>query len=75
MNNETPMAQGPVDVNVRPLTDAQLLRWLRDKLDWDGYGYWLPEICIKETGLGNDKCPEPTMAEFRSALSERARAA
>lgn len=50
------------------MTDAQILRWLRDNLQWDGYGYWLPEICIKE--LDGESCPEPTMKEFRANLSK-----
>lgn len=57
------------------LTDAQLLRWLRDHMDWDGHGYWLPEICLREREPGQDYCPEPTMHEFRALLSERAQKA
>lgn len=53
------------------LTDAQLIRWLRDHLEWDGHGYWLLEICVRESADGED-LPEPTMKEFRAALSERA---
>jgi hypothetical protein len=56
----------------KPMTAAQLLRWLRDNLEWDGHGYWLPEICIRERTFGQDFCPEPTMIEFRAALTERA---
>lgn len=59
----------------RPITDAHLLRWLRDHLEWDGHGYWLPEICIVEMRAGDDECPEPTMHEFRQALREHARQA
>ena len=70
-----PAVVGQVEPSVRPLTDAQLLRWLRDHMDWDGNGYWLPELCIRERGWGQDYCPQPTMDEFRAALSERVRAA
>jgi hypothetical protein len=75
---ERPTLVGQVDRQVRPLpplSDSKLLRWLRDNMNWDGHGYWLPEICLREGDLRNDFCPEPTMDEFRAALSERARAA
>ena len=79
MNKETQerhgAVAGQVERSVRPLSDAQLLRWLRDHMEWDGQGYWLPEICIRERGWGQDFCPQPTMDEFRDVLSERARAA
>ena len=56
------------------LSDAKLLRWLRDNMDWDGHGYWLPEICIREPDFGQDCiCPEPTMKEFRAVLIARVR--
>ena len=66
---------GQVDCRVRPLSDTQLLGWLRDNLEWDGHGYWLPEICLRERTFGHDFCPELTMLEFREILSERVRAA
>jgi len=50
------------------ITDAQILRWIRDNLDWDGHGYWFPELCVKE--LSGESCPEPTMKEFRASLSK-----
>ena len=59
----------------KPLTDTQLLKWLRDRLEWDGRGYWLPELCIVEMQDGEDECPEPTMQDFRQALRARARSA
>lgn len=65
----------PAEKSVRPMTDAQILRWLRDHMEWDGHGFWLPEICIREAEWRQQFCPEPTMSEFRSALSERAREA
>lgn len=74
MNNDS-AGQGPLERQVRPLSDAQLLRWLRDHLEWDGHGYWLPEICIREREWGQEFSPEPTMNEFCAVLSERARAA
>lgn len=55
------------------ISDAQLIRWLRDHLEWDGHGYWLPEICIREIAFGEVDCPEPTLKEFRAALSEHAK--
>lgn len=54
----------------KAMTDGQLLKELRDRLEWDGQGYWLPEICIKELERGDDECPEPSMSEFRAALRE-----
>lgn len=59
----------------KPLTDTQLLKWLRENLEWDGHGYWLPEICIVEMQHGDDECPEPTMQEFRHELREHVRSA
>lgn len=55
------------------MTDTQILNWLRKNLEWDGYGYWLPEFCIKERGWGEENCAEPTMKEFRAALEARAK--
>ena len=50
-------------------TDAERLEYLHSNLDWDGYGYWLPEICVKEKdGSFTD---EPTLEEFRQFLDER----
>ena len=53
------------------MTDKQLLRWLRDNLEWDGHGYWLPEICVKESYYKDEFCAEPTMKEFRASLIEK----
>lgn len=49
--------------------DGELLEKLRQKLECDGFGYWLPEICLKEIppeveGVGTP----PTQEEFREAL-------
>ena len=59
----------------KPLTDTQLLEWLRSRLEWDGHGYWLPEVCVCEMQSGDRDCPEPTMQEFRKALRDRVRSA
>jgi hypothetical protein len=76
MNETTqPSVAGPVEPTVRPLSDAALLRWLCENMEWDGHGYWLPEICIRERGWGQEFCPTPTLDEFRAALSQRAQAA
>ena len=75
MAQTNPAVLGPVEPTVRPLTDTQLLHWLRDKLEWDGRGYWLPEICIVEIQDGDEECLEPTMQEFRHALRAWVRAA
>lgn len=55
------------------LSDALLLKWMRDNMFWDGHGYWLPDLCIRERNSSQDVCPEPTMAEFKATLSEHAR--
>ena len=57
----------------KPMTDAQILKWLCAHLEWDGRGYWLPEICIVEAQSGDEDCPEPTIQEFRQALRSCAR--
>jgi len=75
MQTEQPAVGVPVEPSVRPLSDAALLRWLCEHMDWDGHGYWLPEICIRESEWGQDFCPQPTLDEFREVLSECARAA
>ena len=59
----------------KPLTDTQLLEWLRSRLEWDGRGYWLPEVCVREMRLGESEFPEPTLQEFRKALREHVRSA
>lgn len=48
--------------------DAERLSNLRCILDWDGNGYWLPDICIKERDWGQEFCQEPTIEEMRSAI-------
>lgn len=64
-------AEPPLDCRVRPLSDAKLIRWLRDNLEWDGYGYWLPEVCVRKLQHGENECYEPTMQEFRTFLSAK----
>jgi hypothetical protein len=57
--------------------DTQLLKLLISKLEWDGFGYWLPEWCVKEResyiGMMGDYTPPPTLDEFREFLKERAK--
>lgn len=66
---------GPVQRPVRPLSDETLLRWLHAHMDWDGNGYWLPDVCIREPSHGQESCDRPTIDEFRAVLSEHIRAA
>lgn len=49
--------------------DAKLIEWLAKNLEWDGHGYWLPEICIRERQLGEDFVPEPSANELRAMLT------
>ena len=51
-------------------TDKELLKALHDRLDWDGNGYWLPNICIKEKQFESDLCPLPTFEEFIIELNK-----
>ena len=51
------------------MTDAQILKALCERMDWDGTAWWLPDLCIKE-GNGRDDCPQPTMKEFREILAQ-----
>lgn len=50
--------------------DAERFRALIPLLDWDGHGYWLPELCIKERNMWQDALPEPTLKEFRRAFDQ-----
>jgi len=47
--------------------DAQRLDWLCSNLYWDGFVWWLPEICLKES-KGAAFTPAPTAEEFRKAI-------
>lgn len=51
------------------LTDTEILRWLCDNFEWDGYGYWLPEVCVREQENFGSEPDEPTMAEFRIIMT------
>jgi hypothetical protein len=53
------------------MTDTQILEWLCDNLEFDGYGYWLPEICVKSMDF-DELClvSPPTITEFRTLLIE-----
>jgi hypothetical protein len=61
-------------VNGAPeLTDTQILEGIRELLEWDGNGYWLPDWCIKEIDYDKetDFTPGPTPEEFREVLVKR----
>lgn len=51
-----------------PKTDTAILEWLQRNLEWDGYGYFLPEICIREREWGQEFCPQPTLDELRQVF-------
>lgn len=57
------------------MTDSQLLRTLRDNLQWDGYMYWLPEWAIigKNGAKPEEATPLPTMRQFRELLEKSAK--
>jgi hypothetical protein len=58
--------------DVTDITDTQRLQFLISALEWDGYGYWLPEWCMKPSPQPQrDPCPEPTLKEFRVELDRR----
>lgn len=41
----------------------KIVQYLITNLEWDGYGYWTPGICVKKWN-GRDFCAEPTKEEF-----------
>lgn len=49
-------------------SDAEMLAYINSKCQWDGFGYWLPDIFIKERD--GSFTPVPTMDEFRNAIKE-----
>ncbi|WP_155616050.1 hypothetical protein [Xanthomonas translucens] len=42
--------------------DAERFRGMLKILDWDGHGYWSPDICVK------DHWGTPTLEDFRVAV-------
>lgn len=57
-----------------PVSAEQVLRWLHTHLGWDGHGYWLPELCVRERQLGqapDAEVPRPTFEEFAAEFSDR----
>jgi len=59
--------------NDPPLSDAELILWITDNLEWDGFGYWMPETCIKSKEIHEDFIRPPTANEFRIFLSQHIR--
>ncbi len=56
------------------MTDADRLRTIYARLQWDGYGYWLPDMCVKVSGSfeeGDEPIP-PTFDEFCKVLDSLA---
>lgn len=53
------------------ITDKRIVQILLENLDWDGHGYWLPDLCIKEAEDGSTFTKEPTKQEFIDALVSR----
>lgn len=49
--------------------DAERLQWLHDNHHHDGYGSWLPDICIAE---GMER--EPTIDDTRAAIDKARKA-
>jgi hypothetical protein len=54
------------------MTDTQLIEWMHSNMDWDGEGYWLPDVCIRERAWGEENCKRPTSQEFRAVLTAKA---
>ena len=54
-------------------TDTEILEALSKNLYWDGYGFWLPDLCVMKDPhfMDNKICPAkpPTLDEFRIALN------
>lgn len=48
--------------------DSQRLEKLTSKLDWDGYGYWFPDRCVKFEQV--DHVPPPTLDELRAFIDK-----
>lgn len=51
-------------------TDKERLEALIEHLEWDGYGYWLPEWCVKVCEF-ETYTEEPSPKEFREFLDSR----
>lgn len=53
------------------LSDTEIIDLLYENLEWDGWGWWLPEVCIAEPEIGRlpEPAPRPTVAEFRKRMS------
>ena len=50
------------------MTDEQRMQWIIDSLEWDGNGYWFPEMVIKQMKFGERNCPPPTLEELREFI-------
>jgi hypothetical protein len=50
--------------------DAERFRDLLNLLHWDGHGYWLPDICLKDTwdDISREAMATPTLEELRAAI-------
>lgn len=53
--------------------DTNRLQGLCKHAEWDGYGYWLPEWCIKErdSDFYAYRTPDPTIDELREAIDTK----
>jgi hypothetical protein len=56
------------DIEKQQSTEEPILQWLADNLNWDGHGYWLPDMCVREREWGQDYCPPPSKEDVRRAI-------
>jgi hypothetical protein len=60
------------EIKTGKVSDAEIIKWLYDNLEYDGWGYWFPEVCVKEVCFQDDG---PSLEEYRKYMCDRVRKA